>query len=195
MSDGLPLRPNLAWFKNEAKQRLRAGDDASTLSQVQHTLAKELGFPHWRALVVAIKCRNEGARRFARHLNERNVHGVKAMMQTDRGAVLDGGCLAEPESLRWLREVALDDFAAMDLLRALFDAIVERQEPSLLADSIRAFTTGDCDWERAIGVVQDRMDAADNDPSRVKEREQLDEALSQLATYDEVENEHMIDWD
>ena len=109
--------------------------------------------------------------------------------------MLDGACLAEPESLHWLRDVASGESIASSVMSALFDAIVERQVPSLLADSLRAATTAECDWERAIGVVHQRMDDADNNPSRAEEWEHLGEALSHLATFDEVENEHMTDWD
>ena len=53
MSKTLPARPDLAWLKKAAKERLaelRAGDPSARLHQAQLDIAREYGFASWRAL-------------------------------------------------------------------------------------------------------------------------------------------------
>ena len=49
----LPDPPNLEWLRKKAKSRLaelRAGNAGATLADAQRELAREYGFPSWRAL-------------------------------------------------------------------------------------------------------------------------------------------------
>lgn len=53
MTKPLPPRPDLAWLKKAAKERLaalRAAEPAARLHEAQHAIAGEYGFPSWRAL-------------------------------------------------------------------------------------------------------------------------------------------------
>jgi len=53
MTKTLPARPDLAWLKKAAKERLaelRADDPGAKLHQAQLAIAKDYGFPSWRAL-------------------------------------------------------------------------------------------------------------------------------------------------
>ena len=50
----LPAHPNLRYFKQEAKQRVRSGEFA-TLHQAQRALAAEHGLPSWPAFLHAIE--------------------------------------------------------------------------------------------------------------------------------------------
>jgi ankyrin repeat protein len=54
----LPARPSLEFLKKTAKERLhalRAVDPSTRLAEVQLALAREYGFPSWRALAAAIE--------------------------------------------------------------------------------------------------------------------------------------------
>jgi ankyrin repeat protein len=49
----LPDSPNLEWLRKQAKRRvdaLRVTNPSATLSAAQHEIAREFGFPSWRAL-------------------------------------------------------------------------------------------------------------------------------------------------
>jgi ankyrin repeat protein len=53
MTNRLPPRPDLAWLKKAAKERLaelRSGDPSTKLHQAQLGIAREYGFASWRAL-------------------------------------------------------------------------------------------------------------------------------------------------
>ena len=53
MSSKLPPRPDLAWLKKAAKERLaelRGGDPSAKLHQAQLDISREYGFASWRAL-------------------------------------------------------------------------------------------------------------------------------------------------
>jgi ankyrin repeat protein len=53
MTNKLPPRPDLAWLKKAAKERLtelRGGDPSAKLHQAQLDVSKEYGFASWRAL-------------------------------------------------------------------------------------------------------------------------------------------------
>jgi ankyrin repeat protein len=57
MSRQLPLRASLEWLKKRAKERLaelRAQDPSGTLSLAQLEVAREYGFPSWRALKARV---------------------------------------------------------------------------------------------------------------------------------------------
>lgn len=57
MSQALPADPDIAWLKKTAKQRLRTlrtADPTARLHQAQLDLARDHGFPSWRALKVHI---------------------------------------------------------------------------------------------------------------------------------------------
>ncbi len=54
----LPIRPNLERLRNEAKQRLktlRVASPATKLTEAQFALAREYGFPSWRALKAYVE--------------------------------------------------------------------------------------------------------------------------------------------
>lgn len=60
MARPLPLRANLDWLRKTAKQvhhSLREVDPAAQLSDAQFSLAKDHGFPSWRALVAHVEQR------------------------------------------------------------------------------------------------------------------------------------------
>jgi hypothetical protein len=53
MTSKLPPRPDLAWLKKAAKERLaelRNGDPSAKLHQAQLDISREYGFVSWRAL-------------------------------------------------------------------------------------------------------------------------------------------------
>src|SRR5262245_58738089 len=53
----LPARPNLEHLRNEAKQRLRdlrRADAEAKLASAQLLVARDYGFPSWRALKAAV---------------------------------------------------------------------------------------------------------------------------------------------
>ena len=53
MPKTLPAHPHIDWLKKTAKQQLddmRAGDPAAKLHQAQLAVARDYGFPSWRAL-------------------------------------------------------------------------------------------------------------------------------------------------
>lgn len=53
MAEPLPPRPDIDWLRKTAKQRLavlRAEDPGARLHQAQRTVARDHGFPSWRAL-------------------------------------------------------------------------------------------------------------------------------------------------
>jgi ankyrin repeat protein len=57
MPTPLPARPSLAWLRKRAKstlKSLRANDPKATLAKAQLTVAREHGFPSWRALHAAV---------------------------------------------------------------------------------------------------------------------------------------------
>ena len=57
MTKTLPHRPDLAWLKKAAKERLaelRADDPGAKLHQAQLAIARDYGFPSWRALKVHV---------------------------------------------------------------------------------------------------------------------------------------------
>src|SRR5262245_60003679 len=57
MSPFLPLRAHLEWLKKSAKERLeslRARDPTAQLADAQLQLAREYGFPSWRAMVAHV---------------------------------------------------------------------------------------------------------------------------------------------
>lgn len=57
MSRQLPVRPNLEYLKNEAKDLLRAATDHPgwSLSDAQHALAREYGFDSWPKLKAYVE--------------------------------------------------------------------------------------------------------------------------------------------
>lgn len=197
-NDQLPLRPNLGWYRDEARRRLRVArlaDRESRLSDVQHTIAVELGFRHWRSFVCAVNHRNTRAACLSRAVQARDEHIVRHSIQTDLCAVLDVGCRATPDDLRWIRNLADSMLIGAAVLVALHDAIAERQEAQVIADSLRAVTTIDTDWQYAIDVIITRRVAIEDDPLRIEEREAFDEALSELDMNDQPETEYIGDWD
>jgi ankyrin repeat protein len=61
MSESLPLRPDLNWLKNRAKERLvvlRAADPAAQRADALLAVAKDYGFASWRALKREVEGRN-----------------------------------------------------------------------------------------------------------------------------------------
>lgn len=57
MTEALPPRPDLAWLKKAAKQRLaelRESDPGARLHQAQLEIARRYGFPSWRALKARV---------------------------------------------------------------------------------------------------------------------------------------------
>ena len=58
MARALPLRANLDWLRKTAKERLdvlRATNPSATLSDAQLAIAREYGFPSWRALHTRVE--------------------------------------------------------------------------------------------------------------------------------------------
>ena len=61
MTKTLPHRPDLAWLKKSAKERLaelRASDPGAKLHQAQRAIAGDHGFPSWRALKARVDARS-----------------------------------------------------------------------------------------------------------------------------------------
>jgi cytohesin len=62
MSDPLPERPNLDWYRKSAKKKLRelrAAKTAASLAQAQLTIAREHGFASWRELKRSVDLAHE----------------------------------------------------------------------------------------------------------------------------------------
>src|SRR5262245_22742908 len=61
MSASLPARPSLDWLRKRAKillKQLRASRPSATLAEAQLALAREHGFPSWRALKLEVDTRS-----------------------------------------------------------------------------------------------------------------------------------------
>ena len=61
MSEALPPRPNLNWLKNRAAERLdrmRATDPAATRAAALLAVARDYGFPSWRAIKAEVDARS-----------------------------------------------------------------------------------------------------------------------------------------
>jgi hypothetical protein len=57
MTKTLPTQPNLDWLKKTAKERLaelRAREPSAKLHQAQLAVARDYGFPNWRALKAQV---------------------------------------------------------------------------------------------------------------------------------------------
>jgi hypothetical protein len=64
MAAELPSRPNLDWLRKTARQRLkkrRAHHPETKLADVQFAMAREYGFPSWRALKAHVDTLQRGA--------------------------------------------------------------------------------------------------------------------------------------
>ena len=82
MSPQLPDRANLEHLRNEAKQRLRAlrvEQPAAQLAEAQRLVARDYGFPRWRALKAAVDAA-ERERVFAA-ARQGNVDAVRRALQ------------------------------------------------------------------------------------------------------------------
>ena len=92
MSQALPARPNLDWLRKTAKQQLqelRTRHGEAKLADAQLALARQYGFPSWRALKAHIErmqtsaglpTSDEDVTRFLRHVGDGQIDDVRAML-------------------------------------------------------------------------------------------------------------------
>ena len=99
MPTPLPARPSLAWLRKRAKsilKSLRANDPKATLAKAQLAVAREHGFPSWRALHAAVTRRvapdaqaypEETVAAFLRLVGVGDLTRVEAELHADPGLV------------------------------------------------------------------------------------------------------------
>jgi ankyrin repeat protein len=88
----LPARPSIEFLKKTAKERLdalRAVDASAQLADAQLALAREFGFPNWRALAAKIEAdqprpdKEDLHKRFRSAVNAGLLDDVKQLLQTN----------------------------------------------------------------------------------------------------------------
>jgi ankyrin repeat protein len=96
MPEALSARPNLDWLRKTAKQllrELRTRDRNARLADAQLALARQYGFPSWRALKAQVDRLHDAVApdpatieqevaRFLRHVGEGRIDAVRAMLAT-----------------------------------------------------------------------------------------------------------------
>jgi ankyrin repeat protein len=91
MSPSLPLRPSLEWLRKTAKDRLaalRAANPRAKLADAQLAVARQFGFPSWRALKAHVERAASGSRAasedtvasFLRNVGTGRIDAVQAML-------------------------------------------------------------------------------------------------------------------
>jgi len=83
----LPERPSLDYLRKLAKERLRAArvaDPTATLAAAQLSIAREYGFPSWRALKAEVeRRRTPRLDQFFAAIERREVAAVRALLSAD----------------------------------------------------------------------------------------------------------------
>jgi hypothetical protein len=190
----LPPRLNIDHYKEEAKARhkqRRASDRSAMLTRTQDELAREHGFRDWRKFSEAIHSRSERAKMFQAAVRDRNDQAVLATLEADPGAVVDVALRATYEELWYVTNTArVPSEVASNTLRLVGFALAKFGNARSLASQFHALHFDDFDWEVASTILEDRRAEAAADPSRQHEVEGFEEALSVLATYEDVETDN-----
>lgn len=133
MSKKLPIRPTLEWLRATARERLqtrRSTDARAKLTEVQLELARDYGFPSWRALKTYVETtarqphrptKDEIVGTFLRRVRTGQIDDVRAMLEAVPGLVNASG----PHPFWGGRPQPLH-MAVEGKHRALFDLLLER---------------------------------------------------------------------
>lgn len=189
----LPPRPNLEWYRAEAKRRHHVAVRVSPSAKLSHTqdeLAREHGFSNWPRFSGTVTDRNARAQRFSAKLCAHDDHAVIQALMEDPLAVVDAALEATVDDLAYLRRVGrFGAQPAVDTLHLVLFALarygISRQLPWMLG----AINMPHFDWESATTVLYDRQRDMELDPLRASEIEMIEEAISALAVYDEPEHD------
>jgi hypothetical protein len=195
--DKLPTRPSLEWCRLQASRKLdelRRSNSAARQSDAQLVLAREFGYPSWPKLAHAISDRASRATSLSRAIEARDQAAVLQALNSDLAAVLDAGVRASPTDLGWVADLWTHSGAAEQSLYALHDVIVLRRRSSDLAECLEAMLGRTSDWDFAMQIVRERMNQAGAE-GRSEEVDQLEDALGQLAWYDEPDFDGAMDGD
>lgn len=188
----LPVRPDRDWYRGRAKDLLRLARvhrPDTKLSEVQHGLARSLGWLNWRSLIAEIDRRNVSSRRLAQAIAEGDDRAIRAALEADVAALLDAALLADSNDIRWLRPIAEACPTGEAFLRVLHDTLAERGTPASLAGSLDALFDSRNDYTFAMDAIFLRITSAGSGADREAEVEQLEDARGVLANYDEPEFE------
>jgi len=195
----LPPRPNLEWYRSEAKTRHKAltqAGSSDSLNQTQHRLARELGFRSWPEFVRTLNDRNRQAAKFSAALHLGNGELALEMLTANPSAVVDVAMTAHPDHLHALVDLARGGPAsALHALHMVAFALARYGSSQDLPWQIHAIVLPDLDWEAVMRLLHDRKHEADLDQGREADATLLEEAISVLAPYDEPELDVSLDDD
>src|SRR5689334_7483884 len=85
MSEALPARPNLQWYKKLAKKKLlelRKSQSSTKLSDAQLAIAREHGFSSWRKLKTYIESPRNKIDELLNAAGEGNLDLVRQLLDT-----------------------------------------------------------------------------------------------------------------
>lgn len=189
----LPPRPDLAHYKRVVKERLRHRREVAPdarLSLVQDELARENGFPNWPRLAHAVSERKVRANEFGFVLGRRDDAAVLSALEFNPAPVVDVALAATYEDLSYLTSVArYRSEAIKETICIVGFALATWGKSEGLATRLEALQLQyfDFDWHSASTVISERRIAAEVDPKHEHEIEGFEEALSVLATFEEID--------